>query len=1004
MKIKRLRIAGFGPYKNEQLIDFERFDADGIFLITGKTGAGKSSILDAVCFALYGNVPRYEGTESQLRSDHCDPDDLTFVELEFALDENDYRLYRTPKYVKNKKRGAGTTMSQPDARLDVRDLTVEPGASEPPGGTAGWRSVATRPVDVALELGRILPLKQDQFLQVILLAQNRFQRFLLAKTDDRRGVLRTLFGTIRFEQLDLELISRRKRLDDDVLAVRQRLADLAATASWQLRPGDAPELPEAPDRDWFTAAREELNEYLTDAAQRAERSTVALDLATLNLQSQQDVHQRQERWDAARTALNVLDGREPGVTVDRAAVLAANRAARVWPALGACRAADAALELALAAEQQARRDWREFQADPATTETAAHLTTVTEALLGQLGSLNDVLDAERRLPGIQAEIAPIKTRLGLQSAAVVETEAHVDELPARLDAIDAELVETGLGAARESEAGAQVERLQAFQVAAEQVRRLDAELAEAHLAEAVAAGENAAAALHYQALMDRRLAGHAVELASNLLSGTPCEVCGSTVHPAPATGDDEPVTEADSAAARSRLKTGQARLEQTHSGIGTLAAALAEARARAGVQGTEQLSADLATAEAGLAAAVNDGVRHRALGFDKSRLRAELDEATLTLSGLRSAREEVAAQLAERRNARQAIDDRVAAQRGNYASVGDRVHRLRAELGAARALDQTLDLSRERWSVRNAAAASVKTQLTQEGFVDERNVTSAHLDDVAVRQLEERIRSHDDEAAAARSVLADPALAGLPEEFTDLGPARDLLMVAAAERDEALAAHGSLGERVAIMTNLVTDARAHFDAGDEFLSQQTQVRELSAAVHGDEPNTKRMRLETYVLAAQLEQIIAAANGRLRTMTDGRYTLEHDDSVQYRGSQSGLGLMIRDAHTGRARVTQSLSGGETFLASLALALGLAEVVSNQAGGIALDTLFVDEGFGSLDSATLETAMSTLDGLRAGGRTIGLISHVDSMKEQIPAKLVITVSDQGFSEIGELLVSA
>jgi exonuclease SbcC len=210
MKIKRLRIVGFGPYKNEQLIDFERFDADGIFLITGKTGAGKSSILDAICFALYGSVPRYEGTESQLRSDHCEPDDPTSVELEFGMNEQTYRIYRTPKYDKAKKRGTGTTPSQADARLDVRDGAVS-GAGGEPGD--GWRTLAARPVDVGHELARILPLKQDQFLQVILLAQNRFQRFLLARTEDRRAVLRTLFGTARFEQLETELLARRKALD-----------------------------------------------------------------------------------------------------------------------------------------------------------------------------------------------------------------------------------------------------------------------------------------------------------------------------------------------------------------------------------------------------------------------------------------------------------------------------------------------------------------------------------------------------------------------------------------------------------------------------------------------------------------------------------------------------------------------------------------------------------------------------------------------------------------------
>ncbi|TFC24844.1 SbcC/MukB-like Walker B domain-containing protein, partial [Cryobacterium sp. TMT2-18-2] len=547
------------------------------------------------------------------------------------------------------------------------------------------------------------------------------------------------------------------------------------------------------------------------------------------------------------------------------------------------------------------------------------------------------------------------------------------------------------------------ERLRAAEDAAGQVRRLDAELEVAHRADAAAAGENAAAAVRYQTLVDRRLAGHAVELASHLVAGEPCEVCGSTAHPAPATGDDEPVTEADIVAARARLKQAQTRLDQTHSAAGTVATDLARARARAGERTIDEIVAEMAASDVALAAAVNAGVRAAALGLDKSRLRAELDEAGRALADLCSARDEAAAQLAERRSARQAIDDRVSALRGDFASVGYRVDRLRAELVSARALDEALDHSRERRSLRNAAGASVQAQLDREGFVDEQDVAAAHRDDADVRQLEELIRGHDDSRAAARSLLAEPALTGLPAGLTDVGPARETLVRAAAERDAALAERGSLGERVAVMTGLVTDARVHFDAGAELLSTQTQVRELAAAVHGDEPNTKRMRLETYVLAAQLEQIIAAANNRLRTMTGGRYTLEHDDSVQFRGGQSGLGLMIRDAHTGRARPTQSLSGGETFLASLALALGLAEIVSNQAGGIALDTLFVDEGFGSLDGATLETAMSTLDGLRAGGRTIGLISHVDSMKEQIPAKLVITVTDQGFSEIGEVLVS-
>jgi exonuclease SbcC len=992
MKIKRLRIAGFGPYKTEQVIDFERFDADGIFLITGKTGAGKSSILDAVCFALFGSVPRYEGTESQLRSDHCEPDDPTFVELEFALNEDDYRIYRTPKYEKKKKRGVGTTMSLPDARLDVRD-------ADAPGD--GWRSVAARPVDVAHELARILPLRQDQFLQVILLAQNRFQRFLLAKTDDRRAVLRTLFGTARFERLETELLARRKLLDDGLEAVQQRLAGLASTASRQLQREEAPQ---NPDRDWFAAALLELERLFTTAAETAELSSAALTAATTDHQALGDLRKRQDRRDAAATALAVLETRENTVATDRAALQAANRAARAWPQLQARRDADVALEAALADELVSRQAWQEFRTEPAEPETAETLGATMEALLGQLGSLNDVVVAEQLLPGLDAEIAEIQALLGRHTAAAEEKQARLDTLPDELDAVDRQLATAALAAAREPEARATLERARTAQLAADQVLRLDAELGQAYQADTVAAGENTAAAVHYQALVDRRLAGHASELASQLVDGEPCGVCGSTVHPAPTTGDGEPVTESDIEAARTRMAAGQAGLAASHANIGSVTTRLVEARTRAGERTVDELAAEAASATAALAEALSAAEHEVMLGLARNGLRAELDEAGRSLAALRPSRDEAATRLTEHRSRRQAIGLRVIAQRGDFESVTHRADRLRTELDAARGLDVSLDRSRERRSVREAAVAAAETQLVQEGFADEATVTAARLADARMRQLETLIRGHDDELAAARSVLAEPELVDLPGELIDLEPARERLAAVAEARDTALAARGSLGERVAVMTGLHADAAAHLDAGAELLATFSQVRELAAAVHGDEPNTKRMRLETYVLAAQLEEIIAAANNRLRTMTGGRYCLEHDDSVQFRGSQSGLGLVIRDAHTGRARPTHSLSGGETFLASLALALGLAEVVSNQAGGVALDTLFVDEGFGSLDSETLETAMSTLDGLRAGGRTIGLISHVDSMKEQIPAKLVITVTDQGYSEIGETLVPA
>ncbi|WP_130176678.1 AAA family ATPase [Cryobacterium sp. SO1] len=987
MKITRLRIAGFGPYKTEQQVDFTRFDADGIFLITGKTGAGKSSILDAICFALYGAVPRFDGSELRLRSDHCDPADPSFVELEFTLKGETFRVYRTPAYDKLKKNGGGTTPAKPEARLD----RLEAG---------GWVGIAAKPVLVGRELESILPLKQDQFLQVILLAQNRFQRFLLAKTDDRLTVLRTLFGTLRFQQLEAELLARRKVLDDELALVRHEIDGIVAAALRQLwrddddaADADRPEAPVDPDLGWFEAALGTLDVRLEAATQRAETAAAALAAATADYQAVEDRRRRQDRRDAAASTLTALEARGDKILNDREALRLAEHAARVWPQVRGATDARAAVTEAEAAESAARDTW------PAGADgiTAAGLTSLIDDRLRQLGGLDDLLVEERRLPTLDEQIADLERRSAAHVAALDEARLLLLALPERIDAASDALAQAALGAARAPEAEAAVARAEAALAAAEDVRRLETELVGVHRAERDAVAQNTAAAVHYQQLVDARLGGFAVELAAGLVDGSPCAVCGATEHPAPMTGATDPVTEADLDAARCLMGRRQAAAEAARSQSQAVAGLLTAARTRAGDEDAETLDAALGKARHTLTIATDHRARMPALEAELARLREDQVEAQAAVAPLQLVRDDTAVHLAERRTERDGIAGRVEAQRAGFDSVTDRADRLQTELDAARTLADALAHSASARRAAEAAEDALARQLREEGFADEQAAVAARLSPAAMQSAQASLRGYDDQLAAAHGVLAEADLAGLPDDPIDLAPARLVREEAGAARDDALALRESLRERSSALIALVADAGARIALAADLLATQAQVRQLAAVVHGDDPNTKRMKLETYVLAAQLEEIIAAANNRLRTMTGGRYALEHDDALQYRGSQAGLGLAIRDEHTGRARATHSLSGGETFLASLALALGLAEVVSNQAGGIALDTLFVDEGFGSLDAETLETAMSTLDSLRAGGRTIGLISHVESMKEQIPAKLQIRVTPQGYSEI-------
>jgi exonuclease SbcC len=978
VKILRLTIAGFGPYKDEQHVDFEQFDDDGIFLITGKTGAGKSSILDAICYALYNGVPRYEGTQQQLRSDHCDVDDPSFVELEFRINGTDYRVRRTPEFERPKRRGSGTTKQAASAELFVRDGD-------------GWRGIAARAVDVAMELDAVLGLSKDQFLQVILLAQNRFQKFLRSGNDDRQAVLRTLFGTRRFEQVETALVDRRKALEARLGSARETLAAQAALVAGVLQA----EPPTAePTLEWFEEALAGF-EGVVAAAEEAAASADAAALAALAaLTALEDAKALQVRRDGARRRLAELEGEREAVAQDRIVLDAATRAAIVHPQILRRTEAEAAVEEARGREAVARE---RYSALGDADATVADLGRAIDEAKAEQGALQAVLGDEARLPALERDIAAAGRLVAERVDAIAAAAARVAELPERIESETQLFLDAQGRAAAETSAGERVQRVVASLTAATRAVSLESEQRGALERESAAASAHTSASADYSGMLTRRLAGYASELASQLVDGAPCAVCGSLEHPAPAASDLPPVTDADLDAAKGAIDECAARLTAASEATAAVTARLAEERAASGGKTVAQLEGELAEAESALGAAeaarTEVATRQRAL----TALRAELEGANRALEQLREERAEAEKRQAELEVSQKDIAARVKQARGEYASVTERSAALGERIRAATAVVDAATRVETCRAALEGAAAVLAAQLAEHDFATAEQAEQARRSRPEVQALEARIRSHEQGIATASATLRELAGVDLPEDPIETGAARAAAEATAAARDEARDARASVVERASQVRTTVTAARAQYAASAGLQEEYAQLRELTNAVQGLEPNTKRMRLETYVLAAQLEEIVAAANARLGAMTHGRFALEHDDTVQYRNARSGLGLAILDQHTGRSRATHSLSGGETFLASLALALGLAEVVQNQAGGITLDTLFIDEGFGSLDSETLETAMATLDGLRAGGRTIGLISHVDTMKEQIHAKLHIRVTDQGHSEI-------
>jgi len=1010
MKLHRLELEGFGPFLDEQVVDFDAFADDGIFLITGRTGAGKSSVLDGVCYALYGGVPRYDGAERRLRSDHCGPDDPTRVTLEFSAEGERWRVTRSPEFERPKRRGGGTTKEPHRALLELR--TAE-----------GWEGVAARPVDVGTRLDEILGLSQQQFLQVILLAQNRFARFLLAKNDERLGLLRTLFGTRSFEEYAVQLDERRKRsqerlaaegvevstlldeaerlaaeLDADVPDAQGEHADSDAVASREI-PSPSPPLSVGERLSRIVRAVERADYRVDTRARERDAADALLDRALAAERDGRTLHERQRDRVRLREQLASLEADTERIAAARTEVGAATEAEALRPAIDAERRT--ATDLAAARERLATAVEQATAAGEDAVEDAEVLRGRDDDLTALLSRCESARDAETTLTAADADEARAAARittLETERATLIEGRARVPEL---IQTLGDRITSLAGSAARRETAAARREETRARLDAAREAEQLLAQREQADMAALVRGEEMQNATDAWTALLRRRLAGAAAELAHDLVAGEPCAVCGSREHPHPATGNDAPVTDAQLAEAEQRKNTAveEDRLASDAARIARDDYALASARA--GGEDVETLSARLAEAERALVAAQADESEDERLQAERTRA-TELDtqiaaETEKLTAALATARQDEA--LAHQRA--EALRGEVDTARGTFPTVADH----QTDLGARRAAVRALTTARLGIATATAAhadaAAALADLVAQSPFDVVEDAVAALRPAPERHRLDGVIAAHDAAVASARERLFDLELllVDADDEPVDLTPFTAAVLAARDGVRQAAAAHASARDLADRLRGLAHRADAGHAAVAALADEHAVVARLADTLAGRAPNTRRMTLETFVLAAELEEIVAAANLRLEQMSSGRYRLQHTDALAARGAASGLGLEVMDAFTGQCRPPHSLSGGETFLTSLALALGLAEVVTARAGGIRLDTLFIDEGFGSLDDDTLDLAMRTLDELRQGGRTVGVISHVASMKDQLPAQLRVVATPRGPSVISQ-----
>lgn len=1019
MRIHRLGIQAFGPFVQPQEVDFDRLAEQGLFLLEGATGAGKSSVLDAICFALFASVPGVRQSGQRLRSDHAPAELTPEVLLEFSISGRHLRIIRSPAWFRPAKRGSSMVRENAQALL-----------SEKVDGE--WLPLSTRNDEAAHQIEALLGMNREQFTKVVMLAQGEFAAFLRADVKERQVLLQQLFGTERFLALEQKLLETSASAQRKVHSVQQQLAELLQAARLQAadyleaktRPANSSEEstpavepsvePEAEPWDFqrllgaMTTCQKSLLRAAEQATEQAERAAVELSVA-------EDVAARHSELAAAESATEAVRESEAAQR-ERLRALEQHQAAQHFSSdVDRLRTAE---ERDATARQTGDDVWKKLEdrktlvealADAATGGSVAdelfgeRLESVAKRLSATAAVVRSLLPEEEQLLRQQGEheaaVAGISAALQHQREATELSESLTAEqsaLTTQSEAVSAlsaalELRESALRTAEIREAaGADFRRTEG------RLQALQGELRSAESAQLTAKAQ-------WLALMQARLERAAGELAAGLVPGEPCPVCGSAEHPAPSELQGMSLQlVAEEEQAREANEQGEEALKSIQDAVNQASAE----RASFAAIGGEQEAAELADATATALAQLQESERARqhsqqyaeelqALGLRIKAAEEAAFEARTQSQELQARAASLQLAIAERR-------DKVVSWLGGHNSLSERLAEFEQDevlLAAAIEAHRSAELAAGELAAARSAMAQklagspfdsapgVAAALRSAEEVAELNAASEIFRDAAIRAQQmlgtDRVRQAGEERRNGMTIPDAIALANL----------RAVSQQAAAQEQQALL-HHQLCTRSIDAVQRAAAQHAELDSG---IAPERKRAELLTALaetaRGLGQNEFKMPLSAYVLAARLEQVAEAASERLQVMSDGRYLLAHTDALAGGNKKSGLGLEVIDGWTGQNRDTATLSGGESFMASLALALGLADVVQRESGGMRIDTLFVDEGFGSLDEESLEMVMTSLEGLRDSGRTVGLVSHVAELKLRIPQQLHVTKGRQG-----------
>tara|TARA_R110000744_G_scaffold681_7_gene2618 strand:+ start:339 stop:3410 length:3072 start_codon:yes stop_codon:yes gene_type:complete len=1003
MRPVRLTLQAFGPYANKEIIDFRSAVEAGLFGIYGQTGSGKSTIFSGMTFALFGEASKSEQDRTSLRSDHAPADLATEVEFVFDVGERRFVVVRQPDQMRPKQRGEGETKSAHEAHLfEATGLALDEITAEKRGKIIAEKKV--RDVDAAVT--DILGYGPEQFRQIVLLPQGRFEKFLSAKTNDRVTILRDLFDVSLYQALMADLKEKASEAERQVREER-------AVCAGRLK-AEGFESTDALLED-VTAAQTAVQERSTvedDAKKQAQAAETAF-------RSAEAVEAKFVASEQAQAKLTVLTGRkaEFATIADRmklatCARLVVDVEEQLFAAKREVKDAEAKLSEAKEAQSQAKQKVKDATEALAREEARApeveaarkrkddleRFAGILEAASASAEAVEAALEAQRiaraafeksedrlgQLRNTRAErTAALKSARGAESVRGNLAKTHSHLLTQKKEAEDYAKAEA---AARSAKAAFEKESA----VSAESLKQ------EAEARAAYAAAEQTLAA------------AQALHLATNLENDAPCPVCGSTDHPSPATGNIENAGR-DQAfrEARTRLEnaeraareiseklagqkaTFEARKETLSSveqPLDTLAAILEKVRQTEADINSLGPVVNIEEAEAALDALDRQIAE---IETETERLRAEADKCRNAATEARAARDgklEVVPEAIRTQGALASAMEEASRTLNALVDAKDKAEALaKAVREAVLSADATVKGIEESASASKVrlekSMATFRTRLSEQGLTEalyqslKPAIARINSDSESVKMFETQLNEAQGAAKAAALAIADLTRPDLPV----LKEARDAAAaVLTKSTEERIAANN----RVDQLEKLRKSLEETMQKLDKAEAESGPLRKIAALANGDNP--LNLKLETYAIGAMFDRVLEAANLRLGPMTSSRYQLERDTEGG-RGSR-GLGIQVFDVHTGKSRGTDTLSGGETFIAALALALGLADVVESTSGKVRLDTIFIDEGFGSLDtengSGTLDQVLNVLNSLVKQSRAVGLISHVPLVQEAIP----------------------